>query len=130
MRIAQPIFGFVLAVVVSLLAGCNKGDSTAAPTTQASAGSASAIRIAVIPKGTTHVYWKTVHLGAEAAWKDLGLAPENLVWKGPVKENDRSDQIAMVQQFVTEGVNGIVLAPLDFDGLESPVEQAVAKNIT
>ena len=85
------------------------------------------LTIAVIPKGSTHAYWKTVHLGAEQAAKELGV---NIIWKGPTKENDRSDQIAMVQQFVTRGVNGIVLAPLDFDGLESPVEQAVAKNIT
>jgi ribose transport system substrate-binding protein len=85
------------------------------------------LTIAVIPKGSTHAYWKTVHLGAEQAARELGV---DIIWKGPVKENDRSDQIAMVQQFVARGVNGIVLAPLDFDGLESPVEQAVAKNIT
>ncbi len=83
--------------------------------------------IAVIPKGTTHAYWKTVRMGAEAAGADLGV---DIKWQGPVKENDRSDQIAMVQQFVTQGVNGIVLAPLDFEGLAAPVEEATGKNIT
>jgi ribose transport system substrate-binding protein len=52
-----------------------------------------------------------------------------IIWKGPVKENDRSDQIAMVQQFVAQNVNGICLAPLDFEGLSAPVAHATAKNI-
>jgi ribose transport system substrate-binding protein len=82
------------------------------------------LTIAVIPKGTTHAYWKSVHLGASAAAKDLGV---DIIWKGPAKENDRSDQISMVQQFVARKVNGIVLAPLDFDGLEAPVAEATAK---
>ena len=119
----RSIFGLVLSLVLASLIGCDKGSDSASSTTQASTAT---LRIAVIPKGTTHVYWKTVKLGAEAAGKDLGV---EIVWKGPVKENDRGDQIAMVQQFVTEGVSGIVLAPLDSDALLSPVADATSKNI-
>jgi ribose transport system substrate-binding protein len=127
MRIAASVFGLALASVLALSVGCNKQDASNAPSTQASAAPESAtLQIAVIPKGTTHVYWKTVKLGADAAAKDLGV---NIIWKGPVKENDRGDQISMVEQFVTQGVNGIVLAPLDSDGLVSPVQEATAKNI-
>jgi ribose transport system substrate-binding protein len=84
------------------------------------------MKIAVIPKGTTHAFWKSVDSGAEQAAKELDV---DMVWKGPVKENDRSDQIAMVQQFINQGVKGIVLAPLDFDALAAPVAEANKRGI-
>lgn len=86
----------------------------------------SKIKIAVIPKGTTHVFWKSVEAGARAAGKDLGV---EVIWKGPLKENDRAQQIAIVEQFVTEGLSGIVLAPLDDTALRRPVAAAAQKKI-
>ena len=83
-------------------------------------------RIAVIPKGTTHVFWKSVEAGAQAAGKEFGV---EIVWKGPLKENDRAQEIAIVEQFVTEGVSGIVLAPLDDTALKRPVAMAMEKKI-
>lgn len=82
--------------------------------------------IAVIPKGTTHVFWKSVEAGARAAGDELGI---NILWKGPLKENDRSQQIQIVEQFISEGVAGIVLAPLDGTALQRPVAAATARGI-
>jgi ribose transport system substrate-binding protein len=84
------------------------------------------VKIAVIPKGTTHVFWKSVEAGARAAGKDFGV---EVIWKGPLKENDRAQQISIVEQFVTEGVSGIVLAPLDDRALLRPVSAAAQKKI-
>lgn len=84
------------------------------------------LKIAVIPKGTTHVFWKSVEAGAKNAGKELGV---EIVWKGPLKENDRAQQIAIVEQFITEGINGIVLAPLDDTALVRPVGAAMGKKI-
>ena len=55
----------------------------------------------------------------------------NILWKGPLTENDRAQQIAIVEQFVSDGVNGIVsVAPLDDTGaLRRPVQEAGAKKI-
>jgi len=83
-------------------------------------------RIAVVPKGTTHVFWKSVEAGARAAAADLDV---EIVWKGPLKENDRGQQIAIVEQFVTEGVSAIVLAPLDAVALRRPVAMAAQRKI-
>ncbi|MBM4058869.1 MAG: substrate-binding domain-containing protein, partial [Planctomycetes bacterium] len=83
-------------------------------------------RIAMIPKGTTHVFWKTVESGAREAAAELDV---DLVWKGPLKENDRGQQIAIVEQFVTEGVAAIALAPLDATALRRPVALAAARTI-
>jgi ribose transport system substrate-binding protein len=84
------------------------------------------MKIAVIPKGTTHIFWKSVEAGARLAGKELGV---EIIWKGPLKENDRAQQIAIVEQFVTEGISGIVLAPLDNTALQRPVAAAMAKKI-
>jgi ribose transport system substrate-binding protein len=82
--------------------------------------------IAVVPKGTTHQYWKTVNAGASKAandYKDKGIDVE-LIWKGPLREDDREQQIQVVEGFISQGVNGIVLAPLDSKALIRPVEEA------
>lgn len=82
--------------------------------------------IAVIPKGTTHSYWKSVEAGAQKAGKELGAT---IVFKGPVKESDRSRQVALVEQFVSEGTSAIVLAPLDERAMTKPVRSAADKKI-
>ncbi|MHC4325986.1 MAG: substrate-binding domain-containing protein, partial [Planctomycetota bacterium] len=88
-------------------------------------------RIAVIPKGTTHVFWKSIHAGAVKAEQELKAAGLNVevIWKGPLKEDDRESQIRVVEDFVTRGVTGIVLAPLDDAALRMPVKDAVNNGI-
>jgi ribose transport system substrate-binding protein len=84
-------------------------------------------RVMVIPKGTTHEFWQSVHAGAAQAAKELGNV--ELSWIGPLREDDRTDQIRLLQNAVASGVDGIVLAPLDARALVEPVEQAIAKGI-
>jgi len=88
-------------------------------------------RIAVIPKGTTHIFWKSIHAGAVKAQQELKAAGVNMevIWKGPLKEDDRESQIRVVEDFVTRGVTGIVLAPLDDAALRMPVKDAVNNGI-
>lgn len=82
--------------------------------------------IAVIPKGTTHSFWKSINAGAVKAandYKSQGIEVE-IIWKGPLKEDDREQQVQVVEGFVSQNVNGIVLAPLDDKALVRPVEEA------
>ena len=84
------------------------------------------LTIAVIPKGTTHEFWKSIHAGSNKAAQELtaqGTAVD-LIWQGPLREDDREQQIKVVEGFTTQGVNGIVLAPLDDRALVRPVEDA------
>lgn len=85
------------------------------------------LSFAVIPKGTTHEFWKSVHAGAENAAKELGNI--EILWKGPLLENDRDGQISVVQDFVTKQVDGIILAPLDKQALVDAVKDAQAAKI-
>lgn len=83
-------------------------------------------RIMVIPKGTTHEFWQTIHAGAKKAADEMDA---ELLWKGPQKEDDRQQQIELVQNAVALGVDGIVLAPLDARALVGSVEQAIEKGL-
>jgi ribose transport system substrate-binding protein len=98
----------------------SQGDSAGGP-------KAKKWRVMVIPKGTTHEFWQTIHAGAVKAADELGTV--EVIWQGPLKEDERSDQIKLVQNAIAVGVDGIVLAPLDAKALVDPVEQAIAKNI-
>ncbi len=91
------------------------------------ASAAETYKIAVIPKGTTHEFWKSIHAGAKKAELELKAEGVNvqIIWKGPLKEDDREQQIQVVENFVGQRVSGIVLAPLDKRGLVAPVESAV-----
>ena len=83
-------------------------------------------RIAVIPKGTTHDFWKSIHAGSIKAAQELSAAgtPVEVIWNGPLREDDREQQVALVEGFISQNVNGIVLAPLDDRALVRPVEEA------
>ena len=110
---------FLLLSVVSLF-GCGSGSRTP------KSSSDGPLQIAVIPKGTTHEFWKAIRAGAEKAAKELDI---EIFWKGPQKEDDRSQQITVVEDFVSRGVDGIVLAPLDDRALMVPVRDATREGI-
>ncbi|MEE9170043.1 MAG: substrate-binding domain-containing protein, partial [bacterium] len=73
-----------------------------------------------------HVFWQSIHAGAVKASKELGV---KILWIGPEKEDDRQQQIALVDNQIVNQVDGIVLAPLDNMALRRPVKAAVTKNI-
>lgn len=123
-RLVLPL---LLCGLIALVGSCGeKGASTAKPPLKGGTKKPLQLRFAVIPKGTTHVFWKSVERGAKQAGDELGI---DIIWKGPLTENDAAGQIQVVQQFVAEDVNGIVLAPLDHQALVNPVKAAREKNI-
>jgi ribose transport system substrate-binding protein len=95
------------------------------------AGAAGTYQIAVVPKGTTHEYWKSVRAGALRAARELTESgvPVEIIWKGPLREDDREQQVQVIENFIGRQVNGIVLAPLDSRALVAPVEEAVGAHI-
>lgn len=113
----QYLFGLGLCALMA--AGCGKQSATPPAT-------GGTLKIAVIPKGTTHEFWKSVHAGAADAAKEEGA---EIVWKGPLKEDDRESQIKVVEDFIVNKVNGIVLAPLDDTALRIPVSEATKSGI-
>jgi ribose transport system substrate-binding protein len=91
-----------------------------------SSPAASTLTIAVIPKGTSHVFWQSIHAGAVKAAREVGA---EVIWRGPLREDDRDSQVSEVEGFVSRGVSGIVLAPLDDSALVGPVTSATRAGI-
>src|SRR4051812_3276910 len=95
----------VLALAFSLagVPACSHGQSS------------KAYAIGVVPKGTTHEFWKSIHAGAIKAARELegrGIKV-TVTWKGPLREDEREQQVQVIEGFLSQGMNGIVLAPLD-----------------
>jgi ribose transport system substrate-binding protein len=110
MKRAVVLIGFVSALVAAACSG----------------GAPSRLTFAVIPKGTSHVFWQSIHAGAVKASEELGV---DIVWRGPLREDDRDAQVAEVENAVGRGVSGIVLAPLDDAALVAPVSAAMRQKI-
>ena len=110
MKQALAVFATALCI-----AACSKSGSRA-----------NGLTIAVIPKGTTHEFWKSIHAGDVHASQELSAQgqPVTIIWKGPLREDDREQQVQVVEGFLSQGVQGIVLAPLDNVALVRPVEEA------
>ena len=89
-------------------------------------GAPDRLTIAVIPKGTSHVFWQSIHAGAIKAGEELGVT---IAYRGPLREDDRDSQVAEVENAVGRGVSGIVLAPLDDAALVGPVSAAMRQKI-
>lgn len=84
------------------------------------------ITVAVIPKGTSHAFWQSIHAGAEKAAREVGVT---VAWRGPLREDDRDSQVAEVENAIARGVAGIALAPLDDSALVGPVSSAMKRKI-
>ena len=50
-----------------------------------------------------------------------------MIWKAPLREDDREQQVQVVEGFISQGVSGLVLAPLDSARCVRPVEEAEAR---
>ena len=82
--------------------------------------------IGVVPKGTNHTFWQSVHAGAIKAGREFEL---DIEWNAPQMEIDAARQIAIVENFITRQADGIVLAPVDSQALVTVVERAADRGI-
>jgi ribose transport system substrate-binding protein len=116
--------GLIAVALAAIAAGCGGADGPA--TTGKDLKATGGLHLAVIPKGTTHEFWKSIHAGAIKAQREFEAQgiPVRLTWKGPIREDDREQQIQVVEGFLSQGVNGLVLAPLDASALVRPVQEA------
>ncbi len=115
MKRLWPVIVLVIITVVFIAVGLMR-----------KAGSKNVRRIAVIPKGTTHVFWESVHEGARKAAEETGV---EIFWNGPEREGDREKQIQIIEDFITQRVSGIVLAPNDSKALVPVVEKIQQQKI-
>jgi ribose transport system substrate-binding protein len=77
--------------------------------------------IAVVPKGTAHLFWQSVQAGAIAAGRDLEV---DVLWNGPSQETEYSRQVQIVDSMVARGVDGLAVAATDRTALSQPIDRA------
>ena len=83
-------------------------------------------KLAVVPKGTVHVFWKTVQAGAIKAGQDFKC---EIIWKGTEDESQHSKQADIIESFITAGVDGLVIGPTQAAAQVPAIEKAVSKGI-
>src|SRR5438094_1051321 len=81
---------------------------------------------AVVPKGTSHLFWQSVQAGAVAAGRDLGV---EVLCNGPSQETEYSRQIQIVDSMVARHVDGLAVAATDKTALSQPIERAAKAGI-
>jgi len=112
-RLCLPLFLAALAFFAAFPA-CERGREAKPPAHKK-------LTLAVIPMGTTHEFWKAIHAGALTAARELGV---DIIWKGALKEDDRNEQIQIVETLANAGVDALVLTPMDDRALVAPVVEA------
>jgi len=83
-------------------------------------------QILVSPKGLVHSFWVTVKAGADSAGKEFGA---DVIWKGPTQETDIASQISIIEDYINKGVDAIVIAACDAQGLIPVLKKAADKKI-
>ncbi len=82
--------------------------------------------IAVIPKGTIHVFWQSIQAGALAAGHDSNV---EVLWNGPAEETDYSRQIQIMDSMITRRVDAIAVSASDRVALNGALDRAATAGI-
>ncbi len=123
----RTVFSLSLVAAIALVAlviGVVGGRATVAQATSSgggSGGAASGAKVDVIIRASDSAYWQTMLAGSEAAAKDFGMKVSTF---GPTSETDIAGQVQLIENSVSRGVDGIVIAPSSSEGLNAAINAA------
>lgn len=80
----------------------------------------------MVPQGRSHMFWQSVHAGAEAAAQETGV---EVLWNGPASETDYNGQLQIVESMINRRVDAIAVSPNDRKSMVSVVERAMREKI-
>jgi len=83
-------------------------------------------RIAVIPKGTSSIFWISVHAGAAAAGQKFGV---DILWNGAPAETDYDRQMQILDSMIAQHVDGIAIAASERQALNQSLDRAALLGI-
>ncbi len=92
-------------------------------------GQSGPVRLAVVPKAIGFDFWEQVRLGAECAAQRAEGEVE-VQWDGVTAETDVNGQVNLLQNFIQQGVDGLVYAATDAKVLYQVTESAKQQNVT
>ena len=108
--IASPIRRFLVSLVFLLSAGIALGAE---------------YKIGVLLKGKS-TFWTSMEQGATEAAQSLGA---ELIVRSPLSETDVGVQVKLLNALAAQGIQALIIAPANKDGLAAPVAAIAAKGI-
>lgn len=114
----------ILLLVIGVLAACGsdstEGDSDTDGDSESDAGKESDITIAVVPKLIGIPYFNASEEGVKEAGEKLGV---NVIYTGPT-EGDAAEQVKIIEDLISQGVDAIAVAPNDAASLTPVLKKA------
>src|SRR5690349_20383121 len=110
----------LLAVVVGVVAG-RATSAGGGGSSGGNGGKTAGKRIDVIIKASDSSFWQTMLAGAKQGGNDYGLQVSLF---GPTSETDVNQQVQLVENSISRGVDGIVLTPNSSTALNNVIDRA------
>ncbi|HKE80898.1 MAG TPA: ABC transporter substrate-binding protein [Solirubrobacteraceae bacterium] len=110
----------LIALVVGVVGGRASGNSSTS-TGGGAGGKAAGKKVDVIIKASDSSFWQTMLAGARKAGGDYGL---KVGLFGPTSETDINQQVQLIENSISRGVDAIVLAANSSDALNSAIKRA------
>jgi ribose transport system substrate-binding protein len=111
----------LVALVLGVVAGRSTGSMDAPAGGGGPGGAASGKRVDVIVKASDSSFWQVMLAGAKQAGGDFGIVVSTF---GPTSETNIDEQVQLVENSISRGVDGIVLAPNSSSALNSVIDRA------
>ncbi len=92
-------------------------------------GANAPVRLAVVPKAIGFDFWEQVRVGAQCAAKKAS-GDVSVQWDGVTAETDVNGQVNLLQNFIQQGVDGLVYAATDAKVLYQVTKSAKQQNVT
>ncbi|MEU7983581.1 ABC transporter substrate-binding protein [Streptosporangium canum] len=124
---SRIVFSLSLVAAIALVAlvlgvvGGRATSSASRSTGGGMAGAASGKKIDVIIKASDSSFWQTMIAGAKQSGGDFGLKVSTF---GPTSETNIDQQVQLVENSISRGVDGLVIAPNSSSALNSAIERA------
>lgn len=115
-RAFAPILVVFLALLVAACGGSSGGPN-----------GPKSLKIIAVPKSVASSYWTIVENGIKCYASKVPAV--NVVWNGVQTDTQISDQISLLQNYVTQSPDGILYAATDAKALASTTQQAVNAHI-
>ena len=111
----------LVAAVLGVVAGRATGSSDGGGGGGGSGGAAGGKKIDVIIKASDSSFWQVMLAGSKQAGGDFGLAVSTF---GPTSETNIDEQVQLVENSISRGAEGIVIAPNSSSALNSAIDRA------
>ena len=121
-RTFAPIMIVFLALFVVACGGSTGGGGTSS-----TPSGPKPLKIIAVPKSVASSYWTIVENGIKCAASKM--PDENVVWNGVQTDTQISDQISLLQNYLTQSPDGILYAATDAKALAPVTQAAVSANI-